>query len=263
MPTESLGMASAFPQAIPTTFVDGSRLEKLQNAYDQRQRVLEDNVIVVPTKNGKRSIGEEEVIDMVASRVMYQFITPERDIKLPAMELNKKLLKGAVVLFKQDSGTPSGTLKPPELATTDDLVIQFATPQVYNRLGSGSADNFIQSGLTAGDVVQVVNDEGITGSGGGNLTAGDDDWLFFTGDFIDMNADSIITQVQFTDVDDEDYGSTPAIVSERASNLHLITASGHLIKETVSVDAYAYDDGDAELVPMCLNISDGSNAIEL
>lgn len=256
------------PEGFRTTFQDSERLRRLTN---QDVSVLDETV----EDYGSNRLTERDLINNLADRVNTSFLLPERTIELPGLQLaldpsvlpgTGSLLEQFVALYKSDSDTPSGTIKTPLEATVDDIVFSFATPEVYNQANDngGSASNFINTGLTGGNTLEVVGQGGIdtaVNTAGNSLSLDSDEYVFFTGDYIDLSGGkSVVTATEVADVDGEDYGPQNAIFQNRLSGAHLLTTQGFYATDTVDLDAKIYDDGDAELVPVAFYIADGQNS---
>lgn len=253
------------PEGFRSMFLESDRLRRLNN------QTPGEELIDVVEDYGDNSILEGDIINRVANGVLTSFITPERTIELPGLALvmseENNLLQKFAALYKQDNDTPSGTIKDPERAGTDDIVFQFANPEVYSQIANGSLtgpNNFEQPNLSDGDTVEVIGDSGIdeTGNSNGNsLALDDDEYLFFTGDYIDLSdGKSVITKTQWTDVDGEDFGPSDAIFSSRLSGAHIMTTQATYATATADLDAKAYTDGDAELVPVGFYMAPGTKA---
>jgi hypothetical protein len=269
-------MEDAFVQTLPdgfkTTFAGESRLRRLSE--QDPNAVLGDTV---SDFNGNR-LTEREIINNLADRVNTSFTLPERTIELPGLMLaldpsavpgDGSLLEQWVALYLQDNSTPTGTVKDPKRASTDDIVFSFATPEVYNQVNDngGSTPNFVRSGLSGGDTLQVVGEGGIdsaNNSDGGTLSLADDEYLFFTGDFIDLSdGKSVVTATEAANVDDQSYGPSSYIFQNRLSGAHLLTTQGFYVTDRVDVDAKVYEGGDTELVPVAFYLGDGSRTPDL
>lgn len=259
---------NTLPEGFRTTFLDSDRLRRLTN---QDVSTLNDTV----EDYGDYVVTEREIITNLADRVNTSFLTPERTIELPGLQLaldpdvmpgTGSLLEQFVALYKADNDTPSGTVKDPARATVDDIVFSWASPEVYNQINDngGSVSNFVNTGLTAGDELQVVGQGGVdTGvnTDGNSLNLDPDEYLFFTGDYIDLSdGKSIVTATELVDVDGEDYGPQNFLFQNRLSGAHIATSMGFYATDTVDLDAKVYDDGDSELVPVAFYVADGGKA---
>lgn len=260
---------NTLPDGFKTTFLDTDRLRRLaeQDPSQALGETVEDYKSFTLT--------ERDIIRNLADRVNTSFLTVERTIELPGLQLaldpdpvpgKGSLLEQWVALYKQDSDTPTGTIKDPARASTDDIVLSFATPEVYNEVNDngGSVSNFVNTGLSGGSELQVVGQGGIDTSvntDGNTLNLDSDEYFFFTGDFIDLSdGKSVVTATELSDVDGEDYGPQNAIFQNRLSGAHLLTTQGFYATDTFDIDAKVYEDGDAELVPVGFYIADGRKA---
>lgn len=253
------------PPAFQTNFIDDERLESLSKTFAAGEVVKDLNSTVLSIAEPRDArFTEKDVIDTVLDRVAAAFSFPERTIGLPGIALNRKLIYAAAKQYKKDTDTPSGTIKPPELATTDDIVFEAVTPDVYNDITGtvDQADNFIRGSLTDDQALDVIGSNGAAG-GTGTLTLNDADWLFYTGDVIDFLDDASLTKWLYADVDgDSNYGPTPAIIGRRGSSLHYQLIPAFLVKETVDIDARVYDAGvnnEAEPLNIAFRFTDGGS----
>ena len=260
------------PDGFVTTFADSSRLRRLseQDVASALSNTVE--------QYGSNSLTERDLINNLADRVNTSFTLPERTIELPGLTLaldpgltdgDGTLLEQWVALYLQDNSTPSGTVKDPTRASTDDIVFSFATPEVYNEINDngGSTPNHITSGLTAGNTLDLIGEGGIDtaqNTNGGTLSLDDDEYLFFTGDFIDLSdGKSVVSGTRVADVDDNDYGPSKFVFQNRLSGAHLLTTQGFYATDTVDLDVKVYQDGDAEIVPVAFYLADGGKAPSL
>lgn len=263
--TTEEAIAASQPQGFRSTFLEADRLRRLnnQNPANTLTDVVEDY--------GESQITERDVINRVANSVLTSFLTPERTIELPGLALcmndENNLLEKFASRYKEDNDTPSGTITDPERAGTDDIVFHFAGPEVYSEIANGDLtgpDNFEATGLSAGDTLEVVGDSGIdegSNSNGSSLSLDDDEYLFFTGDFIDLSdGKSVITKTQWTDVDGNDFGPSDALFSTRLSGAHIITTQGTYATATADLDAKVYSGGDSELVPVAFYMAPGTKS---
>lgn len=255
------------PDAFQTNFVDDERLESLSSTWATGQVVQDElnNTVLSISEPRDSRFTEKDVIDLVLDRVASSFTFRERTITLPGIELNRKLIYAAAAEYKQDTDTPSGTIKPPELATADDIVFEAVTPDVYNDITgtADQADNFIRTGLTDDQSLDVIGSNGAAG-GANQLQLNAADWLVYTGDVIDFLDDASLTKWEYADVDGStNYGPTPGLIGRRGSELHYQLVSAFLVKEQVDINARVYDAGtnrEAEPYNVAFRFTDGSNA---
>lgn len=146
---------------LENTLIDENRMKELDGAY--REREFKDNVINVPLGKGEaKSVGEEDIIEYVVKRVKYQYDFEERNIELDGCNLDMNLLKGFCHAYREASGTPTGTIKPKELAKTDDLVFGFMGPRYWNAIaGAGNQYNFEITSVTKGSI-NVIDKGGLS-----------------------------------------------------------------------------------------------------
>lgn len=276
----SLEIQNSFNRVLPegwtTTLQNARRIQNLSTTYNEWYDeslnpkgewsdhplggVVEDMTIQDETA----TLREHHIVLNAIEEVRTAFETPERVLPFPGMELNKKFILAWAIEYKKDNDTPSGLILNNKLATNDDLVIEFATPEVYSDSGNSTADNFIQTGLSAGNEVDLVGADGVGGSN--ELSLADHEQYFFTGDFVDADPsnDAVITAYQFAQVDGEgDYGITDATIQERVSNLNTALVQGAIVKSDVDINAKVYDGGDAEVIPGAFRLASGSNATSL
>lgn len=259
------------PGGFQSTFLEPDRLRNLARANPGQS--LGETVDEYSVSGTQSTLTENDIIASTADRVLTQFLTPERTLEFPglALALNDEngpsLLEQFAAKYKEDNDTPSGTIKDAARAGTDDILFSFATPEVYSEIANGDLsgpDTFEQPNLTSGDTLELVGDSGIdeTGSSNGSsLSLDDDEYLFFTGDFVDLSeGKSAVTATQLTDVDGEDFGPVNGIFSQRASGAHILTTQGTYATATIDIDAKVYADGDAEIVPIAFYMAPGRKA---
>jgi len=259
------------PPGFQSTFLDPDRLRALRRSNPAQS--LGDTVEEYSSGGQTSTLTEEDIISSTADRVLTQFLTPERTLEFPGLALalndggGSSLLEQFAAKYKEDNATPSGTIKDPARVGTDDIVFSFATPEVYSEIANGDLsgpDTFEQSGLTGGNTLQLVGDAGVdeaTNAAGATLSLDDDEYLFFTGDYVDLSeGKSVLTATQFKDVDGEDFGPMNALFSQRASGAHIMTTQGTYATASVDLDAKVYADGDAEVVPIAFYMAPGRKA---
>lgn len=254
------------PSGFNTTFLDSDRLRELTGtSTDDIDEVVEDY--------GEFTLTERQLIRQHADKINSAFTLPERTIELPGLQLaldpsimpgDSSLLELFASKYKKDNSTPSGTIKTPARAKTEDIVFTVATPEVFNQINDngGSVSNFTRTGLSAGNTEEIVGQGGIdngVNTAGNSLTLDDDEYLFFTGDFIDLSdGRSVLTKFAYPDIDGEDYGQIQTLHRGRLSGLHLMLAQGTYITSSVDIDAKVYEAGDTEIVPVAFYMADGS-----
>jgi hypothetical protein len=253
-------IAGELPDGFDTTLVDEDRLRQLNNADTGS---LSD----VVADYASYDLTEQDVVRTEVQRVITSFQTPERTLEFPGTALEFANLQRFAAYYKADNDTPSGTVKDSLRAGPDDIVFQFASPEVYEEISGTNQADFQQTGLSAGNTIDIIGDAGAdeaANSNGSSLQLDDDEMLYFTGDFIDLSTgQSVLTKMQWTDVDGEDYGPDNALLSNRLSSTHIHTSQGAWVKSTADLDAKAYVAGDAELVPIAFYMAPGTKAASL
>lgn len=257
-------IASANPSGWKHTFYEDDRLRRLERAD---LSLLGDTV----DEYGGKTVTENDVIRYAAERVLTSFLTPEKTIEFPGLGLavngEMNLLEAFAALYKADNDTPSGTIKDPVRAGTDDIVFTFATPEVYNEIAGTSKSDYLQGTVAGGDTVELVGDQGIdagSSANGSALQLDADEYMFFTGDFIDLaDGKGVVTATQIVDVDGRDFGPVDATFSARLSGAHILTTQGTYATTTIDIDAKAYAAGDPEVVPIAFYMGPGSKAPSL
>lgn len=268
--TSEQSIRETLPEGFQTTFMEAERLRRLQN-------VQVNNLGETVDEYQNRTLTENEVIVNHADRVLTSFLLPERTIEYPGLALTLDpptegpngvtLLERWASLYKRDNDTPSGTIKDPVRASTDDIVFSFCTPEVWNEIAGTSKYDYTQSGLTAG-TLDLIGDSGIDGSAntnGNSLQLDADEYLFFTGDVIDLaDGQSVLTGATLTDVDGEDFGPVNnQVLAQRHSGAHIATYQGTYATTTLDFDMKIYEGGDAEPVPLCFYLGPGQKAPSL
>ncbi|PSQ70914.1 MAG: hypothetical protein BRD38_04045 [Bacteroidetes bacterium QH_9_67_14] len=250
----------ALPDGFKSTIADSNRLRQLSNAD------LNNITEVVDDYSGN-DITERDLIRLEIQEVMTAFQTPERTIELPATGLEFERLQRFASYYKADNDTPSGTIKNLRRASVDDIIFTFASPEVYDEITGTAQSNFMASGLTGGNPLEVIDQDGLPDGGqtaDTTLELDDDEMLYFTGDYIDLSdGQSVVTKIQWSDIDGEDYGPDDGILSNRLSGTHLFAGQGAWVKSTADLDAKIYDDGDAELVPVAFYMGPGTKVPSL
>lgn len=250
----------AMPDGFKTTLTDSNRLRQLSNA--------DLNAITeVVADYGDNDLTERDLIRAEIQRVMSSFVTPERTLELPGTGMEFERLQRFAAYYKRDNETPSGTVKNLRRATVDDIVFMFATPEVYDQISGTAQDNFISTGLTGGNTLEVIDQDGTVDGGqtaGTSLDLDDNEMMYFTGDFIDLSdGKSVITKFAYPDIDGEDYEANSHLFANRLSGTHTVLSQGAWVKQTIDIDAKIYDDGDAEVVPVAFYMAPGSNVPNL
>lgn len=239
---------------MKSTLKNEDTLNDLQKAYDTRSQVLEEDALHF----GRQKVTEEEVIRDVLKDIKTLRIG-EREITLPGVEANERMIIGAVAKFKRE--VYSGNVKPAKMAGHDDIVVELAREKTFEGMQAGNVNNFAGTVATEGASLNIVPAKGISGT----ATLDDNQWLFFTGDFIDLNSDAVITAIQYVDVDGEtNYNPEGHIIfSERDSDIQVNKVSAELVKSTVNIDGYGAFAGNAEVVPVAIHIAQGKHVASL
>lgn len=254
--------AEVTPDGFNTTLVDEDRLRELET-----QSLSDIGATVADYEDYQLS--EENIIDLQVRRVLTSFLTPERTLELPGtgMEVAADHLKKFAAYYKDDNETPSGVIKDPQRASPGDIVFTFANAEVWEQISGEDQHDFLSSDLTGGEVLDVIGDAGADTSENASdesLELDDDEMLYFTGDYIDLSeGKSVITKIQWSDVDGDSYGPDDGIFDNRLSGAHVMTAQGALVRSTADLDAKIYDDGDAELVPVAFYMGPATKAPSL
>jgi hypothetical protein len=250
----------ALPDGFKMTLYDTDRLRQLANADLS-------NLTDVVDDYGNSELMERHIIRNEIQRVMTSYVTPERTLELPATGLEFEHLQRFAAYYKQDADTPSGTIKDERRAGPDDIVFTFASPEVYEEISGTSQDTFEQTGLSAGNTLDLVGDAGVdeaANSSDATLSLDDDEMLYFTGDFIDLGeGQSEVTKIEWADIDGESYGPDSGLFSARLSGAHLFAGQGAWVKSTADLDAKVYAGGDAEIVPVAFYMGPGTKAPSL
>ena len=202
---------------------------------------------------GSKSASERQVIDSQIRQVERQLTGFEGSVDLPGLEANREAVIKAVAWFKDN--VYNGNVKRPEDVGYDDITVQLLSIQNIQNHFAGTYNNFEQTGLAAGDTVDAFP-IGVGGDG----TLADEEVVFFTGDFVDLNSDAIITGLRYENIDGENYNPAQhTSLSERDSDVQVNTVPAALAKSTYDIDAYAAHSGDTELVPIAFQIAKGEH----
>jgi len=250
---------ATLPSGFRSTFLEADRLRRLNNANTS---LLGDIV----EDYGSNQLTENDIIANHAERVLTSFLTPERTIEFPGLALclsdENNLLEKWAARYKSDNDTPSGTIKDPARAGTDDIVFSFATPEVWEQVSGTAQSDYKQTGLTAGSTLNLVGNAGMdeaANTDGSSLSLDPDEYLFFTGDFLDLSeGKSVVTATQLTDVDGKSFGPIDSVLSGRLSGAHIMTTQGTYATASVDIDAKVYEAGDAEIVPLAFYLGPGT-----
>lgn len=253
-------MAGELPDGFETTLVEENRLRQLDNAdLNALSDVVEDYKSFTLT--------EQQIIRTEVQRALTAYQTPERTMEFPGTALEFDHIQAFAAYYKADNDTPSGTIKDPRRAGPDDIVFSFANPEVYAEISGNTQNTYNIDGVTGGNRVEVIGDNGLnpaSPTNGTSLQLDDDEMMYFTGDYVDLSGgQSVISKIQWQDIDGEDYGADDGVLNMRLSGTHLLTAQGAWVKSTADLDAKAYEDGNAELVPIAFYMAPGTKAPSL
>lgn len=261
-------LASDLPDGFQTTLMDSDRLRDLSGADTS---VLNGTVQEYSGPNNRNyTFTEEAVIDREVERAVTSFVTPEATLELPgtALAADNDLLKQFAAYYVNDNDTPSADLKPVELAGANDIVFTFATPEVFEEVSGVEQSNYVRSGLQEGTSEDIIGDNGL-GTGANANTAGEtltldsDEMMFFTGDFIELSGDAVLTKTQWANIDGEDYDATSSLFQSRLSGTQVITTQGAFVQTEADLDAKVYKDGDSEIVPVAFYMGPANKAPSL
>lgn len=250
-------LADKLPSAFLSTIYEADRLRSLDNQSVDLSGTVEEF--------GGNSFTEDDVIEKEIQKVLTSFLTPERTIELPGLGLEADRIKAFAQYYKDSDDTPTGAITDKTRASADDLVFTFAGPEVYNHItgaddgDSGFINNFIIEDIDAGETITLIGEDGFNSSTEEPLKLGEDEMLFFTGDYIDLSeGKSIFHRLQWEDIDgDTDHGPDDILLSGRLSGAHLGLGQGAWLKRQGQLTLKAYEDGDAEIVPVAFYMGPG------
>lgn len=243
-----------------TTLADTDRLRQLQSV--DYQSILSD----VVDDYRDFTLTELDVVEEQVQRVFTAYQTDDRTVELPGVGLIQTMntVERFAAYYKTDNDTPSGTVKGPMRAGPDDIVLTPITPEVYEEVSGNATDTFDATGLTGGNTLDLVGDAGLpenNNSNNASLNLDDDEMLLFSGDIVDAaGGKSVLSQFQWNDIDGEDYGPVPNLLTSRFSALHTFLTQGAWVKSTADLDAKVYEDGDAEPVTVGWYMAPGTKA---
>jgi hypothetical protein len=257
-------LTESLPDGFVNTFIEASRLRRLRS---QSTSNLNNTV----AEYDSFTLTESDVIENTAQRMLTSFLTPERTIEFAgfALSLYAGLLTKWAARYKEDNDTPSGTVTNPERAEVDDIVFTPITPEVFVQITDDDtlSPNYVASGLTAGDRLDVIGDMGhdtSQNSADAALSLAPDEQIFLTGDFVDLTqGQSVVTATEYPNIDGNDFGPTNVMFQSRLSGAHIMTTQGTYCTDEVDLDAKVYDDGDAEVRPIGFYLGPGRKAPEL
>ena len=253
------------PPGFETTLTDDGRLRQLHN------QDVDDVLSSIVQDYEGNTLDEKGIIDYEIQRTLTSFLTPERSMELPGtgLEYSNGNLYSFAAMYKQSDDTPTGVIQDLRRAQSDDLVFTFATPEVYNNIigaDPGDAeyvDNFKIEGVEEGEEVVLVGEGGYNSSAEEPLDLGDNERLYFTGDYVDVSSGkSIFNRHEWVSVDGqtEDYGPMSFIFDNRLSGANLGFGHGAHLKRDGELHLKAYEAGDAELWPVAFYMAPGHRA---
>lgn len=242
--------------------LDTENLNDLNKAFQNRNSILQDDAYTFGTGPNAVSVSEEELVDGIVSDVASSLTGFEGSVELPGLQANRKMLMGAVAKFKDD--VHEGNIRRPVDAGHDDIVVQFADQTVYGQHTHQAARVFqrqvsrARGSGTPGGTLNVAP-VGVNAPTGMTGTLDADEWLFFTGDFIDLSADAGVTRTQYVSIDGEDWEPESHYFSERDTDAQVNTISGALAKSTYDIDALlSLGTVTTEYVPVAFQIARGN-----
>lgn len=254
-------LAGELPDGFVSTLASEDRLRELANQSD-------DNLSDVVEDYDGNTLTERNIIRAEIQRSITAFQTPDTSeggtLELPGTALEFSRILNFAAHYKEDNDTPSGTIKTPKRANTDDIVFSFANPEVYEEVSGQSQDHYEITGITGGNTIEVIDTDGLAEagqSGGTSLSLDQDEMMYFTGDFIDVSGGrAVLTKFQWNDIDGKQYGPVDAVLDSRLSATHIATAQGAWVKSSADLDAKGYLDGKAELIPIAYYMGPGNKA---
>lgn len=256
-------LAGENPAGFKTTLVETDRLRELNNADMTKLETVVDDW-------GGNTLTETDIIRSEIQTVMTSFQVPGADgatLELPATALEFDRVLQFAALYKTDNDTPSGTVKGVQRAGPDDIVFTFAGPEVYEEVSGQSQDTFFVDGITQGQQIELVGDNGLneaTPTAGTSLALDSDERMYFTGDYIDLSGGrGALSKIQWNDIDGENYGPVDGVLQNRLSSTKVFTAQGAHVKSTADLDAKGYTDGRAEIIPVAFYMGPGNKAPSL
>lgn len=262
--TVEQALAGELPEGFDTTLPESERLRQLQGADTSvLSEVVEDY--------GQNALTERDVVRAEIQRVMTSFQTPEAQegatLELPGTALEFTNLQRFAAYYKTDNDTPSGIVKDSMRASPDDIVFSFATPEVYQEITGTAQDTFKVTGVEGGNQIELLGDSGLNETDptpGSSLSLDKNEMLYFTGDYIDLTGgQNVLTKLQWEDVDGEHYGPNDGTLQNRLSATKIFTSQGAWIKSTADLNAKAYEDGVAEIVPVAFYMAPATEAPSL
>lgn len=215
-------------------------------AYFNRNQIFEDDSLKLPTSGSEvQKFGEEDIVKQIIKDIESSLRYSERDFVLPGLRRNLEMIIGFVANFKQ-SEMPSRDIHPFVTAKDNDIAVGFGRDEIFG------LDNWEQTGVGA-------DSQDIIPQAGGAYTLNDEEWAFFTGDFLELNSQSIVTAVQYEGLDGEDWDPEDVTLSVRGTDIQVATVSGGAARETIDLNAKSGFSGDLELVPVSVVATKGSN----
>lgn len=233
---------------------DPKTLADLDKAFEKKDTILEPDAI----EFGRERIGEEEIIRDEIRRIQNQLRLSTRNMALPGLRANINNIIGAVVKFKDD--VYEGNIRPVYLAKHDDVTLELCKVLNVNGMTKKSISSWAQSAVTAGTAYGIFPPGATADTAACSATLDDEEWLFFTGDIIDFDSDAAFECIEYEYVDGEqDYKPESILLSQKGSDIQLGLISAMLVKSRVLESARCTTTGSAELMPVAIHITRGSN----
>lgn len=237
---------------VRTNMRDSKTLADLHNAYIDRDKIFEPDAIIYA---GKR-IDEETLVREELTRLLQPLRMSTRDIELPGMRANMENIVGAVAKFKKEV-VKGADIRPVQMAGDEDLTIELLNVLTTSGMSHHSVTAWLQTGQSVGRVGLFPPACG-TGTND-RATLDDDEWLFFTGDFIDFNSNAIIEEIKYEDVDKvTSYNPESIIMSQKGTDMQMGLVSAVLAKSYVKIGSRATTAGATEMLPVAVHICKAS-----
>jgi len=237
---------------VRTNLRNAKTLADLEKAWAEKENIFEPDALRYA---GKR-IGEEELIRDELKRMMQPLRMSTRDIELPGLRANVELIVAAVAKFKKEV-VQGADVRPVAIAGDNDIAIEMINILTVNGMTKRSISTWLQTGLSVGRV-------GIFPPGNGSAdaqkaTLDDDEWLFFTGDFIDFNSNAIIEEIKYENIDkNTSFNPESIVLSQKGTDMHMGLVSAQLAKSYVKIGGRATTAGATEMMPVAVHICKAS-----
>jgi len=235
-----------------TNLRNAKTLSDLEKAYAEKENIFEPDAIRFA---GKR-IGEEEILRDELKRMMQPLRMSTRDIELPGLKANTELIIAAVAKFKREV-VQGADIRPVSIAGDNDIAIEMINILTVNHMTKRTVSSWLQTGLSVGRI-------GIFPPGNGSndaqkATLDDNEWLFFTGDFIDFNSDAIVETIKYENIDkNTSFNPESIILSQKGTDMHMGLVSAQLAKSYVKIGGRATTAGSCEMMPVAVHICKAS-----